>query len=178
MGHPTATIGVADGRPGVGCYTRSEPLEAERMKRILIIAGCTLLAWSASASDVYVVTDAKGNRVYTDRPEQLPAEKVTVRTSPSDTAAGQKTPSVAPSSTARSAASKATTSDAAKAEQLSADDLARRCADARRRYEVAMNSSRLYEQAPNGERRYLSPEEINAARINAKQTMDTFCGDQ
>ena len=116
--------------------------------------------------------------MYTDRPEQLPAEKVTVRTGPADTTTGQKTSSVAPPSTARSAASKATPSDGAKAEQLTADDLAQRCADARRRYEVAMNSSRLYEQAPNGERRYLSPEEINAARINAKQTMDTFCGGQ
>jgi hypothetical protein len=146
------------------------------MKRILIVAGCTLLAWSASASDVYVVTDAKGNRVYTDRPEQLPAEKVTVRTSPADTAAAQRatdTPRAAPQATPRSVDSKAT-----QVEQLTADDLAKRCADARRRYEVAMNSSRLYEQGPNGERRYLSPEEIDAARINAKQTMDTFCGGQ
>jgi hypothetical protein len=67
---------------------------------------------------------------------------------------------------------------AAKAEELTAEDLAKRCADARRRYEVAMNSSRLYEQQPDGERRYLTSEEIDAARINAKQTMDTFCGDQ
>jgi hypothetical protein len=151
------------------------------MKRILILAGCTLLAWSASASDVYVVTDAKGNRVYTDRPEQLPAEKVTVRTSPADTAAAQRTtnsPTATPQAAPRTAACSATPTQAAKAEQLTADDLAKRCADARRRYEVAMNSSRLYEQTPNGERRYLSPEEINAARINAKQTMDTFCGGQ
>jgi tRNA A37 threonylcarbamoyladenosine modification protein TsaB len=176
MDRPAALYGAGEGPLRRGWYTRSESPDTERMKRIPIIAVCTLLAWSAAASDVYVVTDSKGNRVYTDRPEQLPAEKVIVRASPADTAAAQRatnTPGTAPPSTSRSAAGNAT-----QAEQLTADDLAKRCADARRRYEVAMNSSRLYEQAPNGERRYLAPEEINAARINAKQTMDTFCGGQ
>jgi len=151
------------------------------MKLLLTFLTGLLLAGGASASEVYVVTDAKGNRVYTDRPESLPAEKVSVRTSPSDGAGaqngapGQTRPGLqdAPPKSKPSQAA-----DAAKVEQLTAEDQAKRCADARRRYEVAMNSSRLYEQGPSGERRYLTSEEINAARINAKQTMDTFCGDQ
>ena len=34
--------------------------------------------------EVYVVKDAKGNPVYTDRPEQLPAERLDVRSSQTD----------------------------------------------------------------------------------------------
>lgn len=148
------------------------------MKQILVIASCALLAWSASASDVYVVTDAKGNRVYTDRPERLPAEKIGIQSAPAPAnrsiAAGNAAESTATTGD-RAAADPGT---ATRAKELTAEDLAKRCADARHRYEVAMNSSRLYEQQPDGERRYLTSEEIVAARINAKQTMDTFCGGQ
>ena len=38
-----------------------------------------------------------------------------------------------------------------------------------------MNSQKLYEQLPNGERRYLSSEELDAARASAKATMDVMC---
>jgi hypothetical protein len=151
------------------------------MKLILFIAGCALLAWSASASDVYVVTDSKGNRVYTDRPEQLPAEKVAIRTVATDATDAQRpasSPIAARQPAQRSADSDATQDQTAKAEQLTADDLAKRCADARHRYEAAMNAPRLYEQGADGVRRYLSPEETTAARSNAKQTMDAFCGGQ
>lgn len=151
------------------------------MKRTWIFVFSALFAWSALAADVYVVTDAKGNRVYTDRPDTLPAAKVTVST-------GTKAPAAAagttPAGTAagaqpgRSQTAKTTATEIARAEQLTAEDLAKRCADARRRYEVAMNSSRLYEVGPDGARRYLTAEEIDSTRANAKQTMDTFCSGQ
>ena len=41
-----------------------------------------------------------------------------------------------------------------------------------------MNSWRLYEPGPNGERTYLTSEQIDQARVSAKQVMDQFCADQ
>lgn len=148
------------------------------MNRTWILVGSALFAWSALAADVYVVTDAQGNRVYTDRPDKLPAAKVSVRdaSKPPATDAGTTAPAAA--QPGRSPAGKATAAELARAEQLTAEDLAKRCADARRRYEVAMNSSRLYEVGEDGARRYLTAEEIDATRANAKQTMDAFCGGQ
>ena len=35
---------------------------------------------------MYVVTDAKGNRVYTDRPQTLPAQKAGIQSTPTDPA--------------------------------------------------------------------------------------------
>ena len=41
-----------------------------------------------------------------------------------------------------------------------------------------MNAQRLYEQsAPDGERRYLTDAELDAARENAKKVMDEFCAE-
>jgi hypothetical protein len=78
---------------------------------------------------------------------------------------------------AKAAAAKA--ADDAKAKATTAEDKAKRCADARQRYEAYMNAIRLYEQpATGGERRYLTNAELDTARANAKQTMDEFCAGQ
>jgi hypothetical protein len=61
---------------------------------------------------------------------------------------------------------------------LSAEDKAKRCADARNRYQAVMSSYRLYVTGPEGERRYLDSAEIDAARIDAKKVMDEFCSGQ
>jgi hypothetical protein len=68
--------------------------------------------------------------------------------------------------------------DPAKAKQLSAEDKAKRCADARQRYQSYMDAHRLYEDGPDGQRRYLTSEEIDASRASAKQVMDQFCSGQ
>ena len=41
-----------------------------------------------------------------------------------------------------------------------------------------MDARRLYEDDASGGRRYLTSPEIDAARANAKQVMDEFCGGQ
>ena len=41
-----------------------------------------------------------------------------------------------------------------------------------------MNSRRLYEEGPNGERTYLTSEQIDKTRANAKEVMDQFCSGQ
>ena len=38
-----------------------------------------------------------------------------------------------------------------------------------------MNAIRVYEEGPDGQRRYLSSEEIDTTRANARKAMDEFC---
>ena len=56
------------------------------MKSMLTILAGLLLAGAAHGGDVYVVTDAQGNRSYTDRPQTLPAERVDVHVSETNAA--------------------------------------------------------------------------------------------
>ena len=55
------------------------------------------------------------------------------------------------------------------------DEGLKRCVEARTRYEATLNAIRLYEEGPDGQRRYLSSEEIDSARADAKKTGDEFC---
>ena len=151
------------------------------MRAIMLLA-TVMLAGTAGAGEVYVTKDAKGNTVYTDIPQTIPAQKLDVRTSSTDPAQVQsryseemKKYSADDAAERKAAAAQA---DASKAQVLSAEDKAKRCADARNRYQAVMSSYRLYVTGPEGERRYLDSAEIDAARIDAKKVMDEFCSGQ
>jgi hypothetical protein len=62
---------------------------------------------------------------------------------------------------------------------MTAEDRAKRCEESRQRYESYMNARRLFEPGTvEGERRYLSDAEIDAARADARKVMDEFCSGQ
>lgn len=153
------------------------------MKAILTITAVLLVVGSAYAGDVFKTTDDKGNPIYTDRPATLPAEKLDVKTQQTDTVEARKRyesemKSYGASDQANKAASQKAVSQQ-KAGELSAEDKAKRCADARSNYETVMTRFRLYTQeGPDAERHYLTSEEIDAARANAKKVMDEFCAGQ
>jgi hypothetical protein len=153
------------------------------MKALVTVATLLLAAAGAWAGEVYKTTDAQGRPVYTDKPPSLPAERLNVQSATTDTAEVQQryeaqmkqyvTADQAETDAARKAA------DARKAKEMTAEDRAKRCIEARQRYESVMNARRLYEPgATEGERRYLDSAEIDAARANAKQTMDELCSGQ
>jgi len=153
------------------------------MKLTLTLLAALLIVGGAQASDVFKTTDAKGQPIYTDRPDTLPAQKVDIKTQQTDMVEAQKRYDAEMKSFAK--ADKASTDASQKAAgtqktvQLSAEDRAKRCQDARARYDKYMNSRRLYEQGEtDSDRRYLSDAEIDAARANAKKTMDEFCAGQ
>ena len=152
------------------------------MKPTVTLVAALLIAAGAQAGDVYVTKDAKGNTVYTDTPQTIPAQKVGVASTPEDDAeAAERYQAEMQQLKAQDqAASQAQAQQAAakKAGQLSAEDQAKRCTDARQRYQKLMESWRVYEPGPNGERIYLSSDQIDAARQNAKQVMDQFCSGQ
>lgn len=141
-----------------------------------------LAAGAAGAGDVYVTKDANGNTVYTDTPQTIPAQKVGVASTPQDDAeaAARYQAEMQQLNSQNQAASQAQAQQAAarKAGQLTAEDQAKRCTDARQRYQTLMENWRIYEQGSNGERIYLNDDQIDAARKSAKQVMDQFCAGQ
>lgn len=152
------------------------------MRAIVLLSALVATAGVAAAGEIYVTRDAQGNPVYTDTPQAIPAEKLKVRSASSDPAEVQaryaeqmKQYSADDQARAQAATS---TADTKKAAALNAEDRAKRCADARQRYEALMASYRIYEESPEGERRYLESAEIDTARADAKKVMDEFCGSQ
>jgi hypothetical protein len=150
------------------------------MKSTATFVAALLLAAGAQAGDVYLTKDAKGNPVYTDTPVSIPAQKVNIANKTTDQAALQKRYSDEMNRYAEgdSAQSKAPAKSAESAASMTAEDRAKRCTEARQRYQGYMDARRLFEDDQGGERRYLTSEEIDAARANAKQVMDEFCSGQ
>ena len=152
------------------------------MRPTMLLLAMALLAGPADAGDVYVSRDAKGNVIYTDTPQTIPAQKLDVRSASSDPAQVQarydeqmKRYAADDAAGAKAAASAA---DAKKAAALTAEDRAKRCEQARQRYDATMQSYHLYVIGPDGERRYLDSAEIDATRADAKKVMDELCGGQ
>jgi hypothetical protein len=140
------------------------------MKRVLLCAA--LLAWSGLASAVvYKWVDAQGKVQYGDRPpdgvhaevvEMLGVHGSTRAPAPSHPAAS--TTAASPDDSAK----KAVSEDVAAARD-------KQCADAQSHYKTLIEGRKLYKAGPDGERQYLTSEEIDAERLNAKRDIDTIC---
>jgi hypothetical protein len=149
------------------------------MKRLLLLAA--LIAWSGMAGAVvYKWVDAQGKLQYGDRPpdgvhaevvellgthvaraaqarsEQAQSSRTTVRDQPAQDDPGAK---------------KAVDTDV---EQTRA----KQCADAQDHYKKMIEGRRLYKTGAAGEREYLTSDEIDAERINAKREVDAICNSQ
>jgi hypothetical protein len=151
------------------------------MLRTLLILTAAAAAFAAgpAAADVYKFKDDHGNVLYTDKPATLPAERLNIQSQKTDTVAVQAR---AEEEAKRMQDADKANQDAAgqnkdqqRATQLSATQKAEQCTKARQRYDTYMNSQRLYQQTPDGQRKYLSDEELNAARASAKASMDVMC---
>jgi hypothetical protein len=154
------------------------PMLRTALTLTLTVAIYTLTVNSACA-DVYEYRDEKGNKLYTDKPSTLPAQRIDIKTQKTDTVAVQarqeaemKRMQDADRARQRSATGQ---SDQQAAGELNAKDKAERCVKARDRYDKYMTSPRLYETLPNNERRYLSDAELDSARGSAKASMDELC---
>ena len=145
---------------------------------LLTLTTATLTAGTAAA-DVYKYMDEKGNVQYTDKPPQLPAERLNVKSQRTDVVAVQERQQAeqnkAAAASQQQQQARTQSADQKEAGEFSAKDKAERCAKSRERYDKYMNSQKLYEQGANGERRYLTAEELDAARASAKASMDVLC---
>ena len=148
------------------------------MKRLLLFAA--LIAWSGMASAVvYKWVDAQGKVQYGDRPpdgvhadvvEMLGTHAASTRTAPAG--AAQSSP------TARVAAANPTTKDAEDKKAVDQDVAQTRdkqCTDAQERYKKLIEGRRLYKPGPDGERQFMTSQEIDTERLNAKRDIDNIC---
>jgi hypothetical protein len=145
------------------------------MKRVLLCAA--LIAWSGMASAVvYKWVDAQGKLQYGDRPpDGVHAQVVEgLGTHPSRAASAP-----ASSTPTAGAQTKTVSAQEASAKKAVDEDVAqtrdKQCADAQDRYKKLIEGRKLYKTGANGERQYLTSEEIDSERINAKQSVDTIC---
>ena len=146
------------------------------MKHVATLLSCLLFASAAVAGDVYVTTDAAGQKIYTDTPQTVPARKLDVHGQATDPATAEKAD---PSATDRDG--QQPTSAEAQAQQAplaAADDRSAKCVEARQRYETLKNSLTVFTLGPNGEPNFLTAEQMSEERVKAKQFLDKFCADQ
>jgi hypothetical protein len=148
------------------------------MKRLLLFAA--LIAWSGMASAVvYKWVDAQGKLQYGDRPpdgvhaevvELLIAHPGSTRSAPA--AAAQAPPG------ARTAPDKLSPKEAADKKAVDQDVSQTRdkqCTEAQERYQKLIEGRRMYKVGADGERQYMSSEEIDTERLNAKREIDNIC---
>ena len=143
------------------------------MKRVLLCAA--LIAWSGMASAVvYKWVDAQGKVQYGDRPpDGVHAEVVEGLGTHLARPAAAPPPAAAATPSPQVAAVKATE------KQAVADDVAqtkaKQCADAEDRYKHLIEGRKLYKTGADGERQYLSSDEIDSERLSAKADVDSIC---
>jgi hypothetical protein len=144
------------------------------MKRLLLCAA--LIAWAGlvSASVVYKWVDVDGKVHYGDRPpDGVHAEVVEMvgtrdpRTAP--------TPPAAPSADSKPAAPAQAPAPKKISDEEAAANQQKLCADAQDRYKKLLEGRHLYKVGDDGQRQYMTSDQIDTERASAKQEVDTVC---
>jgi hypothetical protein len=126
---------------------------------------------------VYKWTDEQGKLQYGDHPpDGVHAEVVELLGNhvPRGTAAAPKPQPPPPTP----AAAAATPKDASVKKAVDEDveqTREKQCADAQDRYKKLIEGRKLFKTGTDGERQYLTSEEIDAERLNAKRDIDLIC---
>ncbi len=161
---------------------RTLPAATNGALLLLVTLGLGLAATPGAAQNaVYKWVDAQNNVHYSDRPppgqestaEPMPTVARSHRTAQA-TAPGAKPAEAAPAKPEPAAGTGA-------AEKKVAQDVAavrdEQCQKARSTYDSYIKSRRIYRTGDNNERVYLSAQEIDQARIDARKDLDAVCGD-
>jgi hypothetical protein len=143
--------------------------------KLMFCICCALLAYGAQA-DVYKYKDEKGNVLYTDKPQFLPAERLSIKSENSNIVDLDKhDEDAAPPTDTSSKQPKESAAERKKASQSMAAGKAEACNKAREDFRQRMSAQRLYEEDGKGNRRYLTEKELDASRSAAKQAMEALC---
>lgn len=149
------------------------------MIRFLLTAAMLLSAAAAVSQEVYRFVDQDGTVHYTDRPPMsVPAERVGLtyqRTDPAALAASQ----TAATDSDTPAAEEPQVQESAPAEPppLTREQKQERCQDARDRALRYATAHRLYRELEDGERAYLSDQELDTERQKAEAAAEEACSD-
>ena len=146
------------------------------MKRLLLFAA--LIAWSGMASAVvYKWVDAQGKVQYGDRPpDGVHAEVVELLVAHCRIDAIGAAPRLR---LPREDASRPRDPKTPRIKKAVAQDVAqtrdKQCAEAQDHYKKMIEGRRLYKTGPDGERQFMTSEEIDTERLNAKRDVDNIC---
>jgi hypothetical protein len=145
------------------------------MKRLLLFAA--LIAWSGVAGAVvYRWVDAQGKILYGDRPpDGVHAEVVELL----GTHVARTTPTKDAASSSRTGGKNDTSQDDANTKKAVDSDVQQvkdqQCAAAQEQYKKLIDGRRTYQTGADGERQYLTSEEIDTQRADAKREIDATC---
>jgi Domain of unknown function (DUF4124) len=152
--------------------------EGRDMKSWMLCVAIVMWAGLANAT-VYKWVDVQGKVQYGDRPpDGVHAEVIAFYRNSGDRAtprSSQPTPSN-PRTTATPTAEQIANERTKKSIQEDVEaSRSKQCSEARDRYQKYITSRRLYKEGKNGEREYLTAQEIDAERLNAKRDVDSVC---
>lgn len=135
---------------------------------------CVVFAAGAYA-DVYKYKDEKGKVLYTDKPQFLPAERISGKAENANIVdLDERNDEENTAQAGRDTARKETQASAAEKKKDTAGK-AEICNKAREDYRARMSAQTMFEQGDKGQRRALSEKEIAAARASAKEAMEALC---
>lgn len=149
------------------------------MKRLMLFAA--MIAWSCMASAVvYKWVDGQGELQYGDRPPDGVHAVIVEGLGTHNAAPSLRPIDSNPASAAAPVASAVNLppKDAAAKQAVDNDVAAMRdkqCADAQAAYKKLIEGRRIYKTGADGERQYLTSDQIDTERLNAKKDVDTIC---
>ncbi len=163
-----------------------------RTNQVAIVAGLLISSLGytlpAAGQQVYRAVDDLGNPAFTDRPEEYTAaeafsieaaapkrKKIVQQTAAVAKTDGDDSNNDIAAQIRSDQAAEDAAAAAAKQEQQ-ADAQASNCANATKRFDKYKSARRLYRQAGDGERQYLTDDELDSARVEAKRSVDKWCG--
>jgi len=151
------------------------------MRLIITLTALTLTAASAAQADVYRYVDGQGRVQYSDK--WVPGSeliKTTDRTRASSQAAAAQARAAEQNKLAvsddRIASQQAQANAAAAVQKDLAATRNEQCKAAKERYEKSIQARRLFKPGKDGERQYLTDQEADEQRLQARMEMQNLCG--
>jgi hypothetical protein len=144
-----------------------------------VVTALVVVLWPArpvAAGEVYKSVDAQGHVVYSDQPDTSTAQKSAVRVdppNPTEAARIAKEQEILKAEEVQRNRQKSV-EDAKKAQADHAAQL--QCDNARNRYYALKDARRVFQRDADGNRVYLSDQEGDARREEARQAMTAACG--
>ncbi|MGI9308006.1 MAG: DUF4124 domain-containing protein [Gammaproteobacteria bacterium] len=157
------------------------------MKRSKLLAGVLLLTGlgtclTATAQTIFKIVDADGNVTYTDRlpssvaAETPPIEKVSGLDIEATDHDSVDTLNQQTLENAQATADNRSARRQIQTERQAEQAREKNCATARSGYKTQTEHARLYRELPDGEREYLTGDEIDAQRSVAARSVEEWCG--
>jgi Domain of unknown function (DUF4124) len=171
----------------ISTRTELQGLRSPRVRRALVVAAVVVLGALAqpAAAAVYKWVDPQGRIHYSDRPPPPEGKLLSIDTSSPHAAQNYRAAeptshSTTPAPTGPLSGPGANPEAVAKLKQTVDSDVsnvrADQCKQAQEKYQTYVRSRRLYKEGPNKERIYLSDEELETERLQAKHDVDEICG--